>query len=430
MLVTNGFFIMSGNLLRFLLYTDIHLFPYSTRKYSSEINMQLHETKYDFKRTTLLEEVFYLKRLIIILVAILFIFGCKKDESNVIVSTELPPVERSESSNEVKDVKIPSPYFARSEEFDRVIGWISETEIMFLEKNVEGFHVYTYDINSNIKTHHATVELPINDVMIHPSKSHFTLLMSENSLQAIIAIYEMGGTKVDELTIESSEIVFEWHPSQVELMTVTAFYEDWTFDTFMYSSKTQILELISSTQPFLEWASSNELVGVEWKENDALSGGSLTKISISEGSISKSRESNYIFVDYFEDLSLTVQIDQERELFIYKLYDLKNKTEKIFKTPAISNYSQWFIPEIIWTNQESFLTYISPNSGLLDVNQSRLKLMEFSFKPENDRVEFDEGYVQLICSPNGEYCLKGEDLFTISNLHSGQELKWMEYITE
>lgn len=371
-----------------------------------------------------------MKRLIIILVGILFIYGCKEDESNVVVSTELPPVESPKTSNEVKEVKIPSQYFAKSEEFDRVIGWISETEIMFLEKNMEGSHVYTYDLNSNKKTHHATVEMPINDVIIHPSKSHFTLLMSENSLQAIIGIYEMGGTKVDELTIESSEIVFEWHPSQVELMTVTAFYEDWTFDTFMYSSKTQILELISSSQPFLEWASVNELVGVEWKENDALSGGPLTTISIADGSISKSEESNYIFVDYYEELSLTVQIDQESELFIYKLSDLKNKTVKIFETPAISNYSQWFIPEIIWTNQESFLTYISPNSGLLDVNQSRLELVEFSFKSENERVEFDEGYVQLICSPNGEYCLKGEGLFTIINLNSGEELKWIEYISE
>ena len=362
--------------------------------------------------------------------AILFLYGCKEDEAKVSVSTDLPPVESPERSKEVKELKVPSQYFAKSEEFDRVIGWISETEIMFLEKNMEGSHIYTYDLNSNKKTHHATVEMPINDVIIHPSKSHFTILMSENSLQAIIGIYEMGGTKVDELTIESSEIVFEWHPSQVELMTVTAFYEDWTFDTFMYSSKTQILELISSSQPFLEWASINELVGVDWKENDALSGGPLSTISISDGSISKSNESNYIFVDYFENSSLTIQIDQDRELFIYKLFDLTNKTEKIFETPAISNYSQWFIPEIIWTNEDSFLTYISPNPGLLDVNQSRLELVEFSFKSEKERVEFDEGYVQLICSPNGEYCLKGEGLFTIINLNSGEELKWIEYISE
>lgn len=371
-----------------------------------------------------------MKRLIIILTAILFLFGCKEDQSTVNVSTELPPMERPESSNEVKEEKFPpSIYFARTDEFDRVIGWVSDTRIMFLEKNMEGSHVYTYDLNSNKKTLHATVEMPINDVIIHPSKSHFTLLMSVNSLQAIIGIYEMGGTKVDELTVESSEIVFEWHPSQVELMTVTAFYEDWTFDTFMYSSKTQALKLITSDHPFLEWASFNELVGVEWKEDDALSGGHLTTISITEDSLSKSEESNYIFVDYFENLSLTVQIDQERELFIYKLSDLKTKEEKIVETPAISNYSQWFIPEINWTNQESFLTYTSPNPGLLDVNQSKLELVEISFKSE-ELVEIDEGYGQLICSPSGDYCLKDEGLFTIINLSSGEELKWIEYILE
>lgn len=390
----------------------------------------MHETKYDFKRTTLYEEVVFLKRLIIILMVILFIYGCKEDESKVIVSTEQPPMESPESSNEVKEVNFPtSLYFAKSEEFDRVIGWISETEIMFLEKNLEGSHVYTYDLNSNKKTHHATVEMPINDVIIHPSKSHFTLLMSVNSLQAIIGIYEMGGAKVDELTIDSSEIVFEWHPSQVELMTVTAFYEDWTFDTFMYSSKNQSLKLVSSSQPFLEWASLNELVGVEWKENDALSGGPLSTISIIDGSISRSEDSNYIFVDYFENLSLTVQIDQERELFIYRLSDLITNAEKIFETPAISNYSQWFIPEIFWTNQESFISYTSPNPGLLDVNQNRLELVEFSFKSQ-EFVEIQDGYNQLVCSPSGEFCLNGEGLFTIINLNSGEEVKWIEYISE
>lgn len=362
--------------------------------------------------------------------AFLFLYGCNEEESKVNVTTEPPPKEFPESSNEVEEVKFPSSlYLARSEEFDRVIGWISETEIMFLEKNMEGSHVYTYDLNSKKKTLHTTVEMPINDVIIHPLKSHFALLISDNSLQAIIGIYEMGGTKVDELTIESSEIVFEWHPSQIELMTVTAFYEDWTFDTFTYSSKSQKMKLISSSQPFLEWASDNELIGVEWMENDALSGGPLTEISLTDGSISKTEENNYIFVDYFDNLSLTVQIDQERELFIYTLTNLKTREKNIFETPALSNYSQWFIPEIIWTNEESFLTFTSPNPGLLDVNQSRLKLVKVGFESKS-LIEIEDGYGQLICSPNGEYCLKGEGLFTIINLSSGEELQWIEYISE
>ncbi|MET1014236.1 MAG: hypothetical protein ABWX61_06975, partial [Paenisporosarcina sp.] len=228
-----------------------------------------------------------MKNLLIVVISLLVLSGCNENISRTNVSIDPPPIKSPIITNSVDKANVPpTVYLAKSEEFDRVIGWVSETQIMFVEINKEGSHVYTYDLKRHKKTHVITVDMPIIDVKIHPSKTHFALIMSDNSIQATIGIYELEGTKVDEFSIESSEVVFEWHPLNVDQMIVTAFYEDWTFDTFTYSSKTQAMSLISSTQPFLKWSSNNQLVGVDWKENDALSGGHITEISSTDGTIS------------------------------------------------------------------------------------------------------------------------------------------------
>jgi hypothetical protein len=372
-----------------------------------------------------------MKKLLLVVISLLFLFGCQDEIQKSKVTTESSPINNRIISNELEPIKPDSStYFANSEEFDRVIGWVSESEILFIEINNEGSHVYTYDLNQNKKTHQVSVDRDIIDVEIHPTKSHFVLIMSDNSLQATLAIYELGGAKVDELSIESSEIVFEWHPSDINLMVVTAFYEDWTFDTFTYSSETQEMQLLSTTQPFFKWSSQNLVVGVEWQEGDALSGGTLIETSLTDGTSKESNENNYIFVDYFDNLSLTVQINQVNELFIYTLRNLKTGQTKIFESPAISNYSQWFIPEIIWTNHESFLTFTSTTAGLLDTNQANLELVEFNFEGQQNLKVEEVGYSQTVCSPSGVYCLMGDGLSMQINLSNGEKKKWIEYKSE
>ncbi|MET1014467.1 MAG: hypothetical protein ABWX61_08150, partial [Paenisporosarcina sp.] len=114
---------------------------------------------------------------------------------------------------------------------------------------------------------------------------------------------------------------------------------------------------------------------------------------------------------------------------IYLLTNMKTGGKKKFETPALSNYSQWFIPEIIWTNKESFITFTSPVPGLLDANQPNLVLEEFNIKTKH-QLEVEDGYGQLVCSPSGEECLIGDGLSTLINLSSGEKMKWIEYKSE
>ncbi len=53
MLVTNGFLVFKRICIDFYYIQTLIYSPYSSRKYSNEINMHLLETKFGFKRTTL-----------------------------------------------------------------------------------------------------------------------------------------------------------------------------------------------------------------------------------------------------------------------------------------------------------------------------------------------------------------------------------------
>ncbi len=360
-------------------------------------------------------------KIIIVFVVIFFLGSCTNNGTIVSPTTEPPPIVHSQENVEPTLKK----HFTENSTFDRVVGWISETSLVIIERDRDEFHLYSYDVYSAEKLLITTVNKPIIHVKIHPFKEHLAIIMSDNSLQATIKLVNIEGKTIDELTIESSEIFVDWNPTDENLLLITAFNKDWTFDTFSYSSLTQEMTIIPTLHPILKWASEDSLVVINWIPEDALLGGTLSEISIPTSEVSESEDSGYIYFDMNKELFVTVKIDRINEEFEYSLTNVMTNEVKVYRTPALSNYSQWFVPEIFWTEEDSFLTYIASKPGLIDSFDGELQLAEFSFDSKKIKnTEFS--YMPLQCTPSGNQCLTSTRSEEIWNLVSGDVFKWLE----
>ncbi|MFX3674378.1 MAG: hypothetical protein ACE3JQ_08025 [Paenisporosarcina sp.] len=357
----------------------------------------------------------------IIFIVLFFISSCDK-ENSVTPITKIPPVVKTQPAVLPEKIKT---YEVQNQEFDRVVGWISDESLLLIERKNDEFILFTYDLYSEEKTVITKVNEPIIDVKIHPSKDVLAIIMSDNSLHATIKIVTLGGKTIDQLTIESSELYIDWHTTNPTLLLITSFNKDWTFDTFAYSSLTQEMKRIPSIHPILKWKDENHLVAINWRPEDALSGGTISEMAILTSEVKDTEDSGYIYFDIYKDIFVGVKIDPTTEQFIYTLTNVITKEVKIYRTPALSNYSQWFVPELFWTEENSFLTYVATNSGLIDSLGGNLHLAEFNFESKEDK-KANLSYSMLSCSPSGEYCLTGNRFEEILNLESGNTSKWLD----
>lgn len=360
-------------------------------------------------------------KIIIVFVVIFFLGSCTNSGTIVSPTTEPPPIVHSQEDVEPKLQK----YFTENSTFDRVVGWISETSLIMIERDKDEFLVYAYDVYTADKTLITTVNKPIIQVNIHPSKGHLAIIMSDNSLQATIQIVTIDGKAIDELTIESSEVYLDWNTTNVNLLLITAFNKDWTFDTFVYSSLTQEMTIIPTLHPILKWASEDKLVAINWMAEDALLGGRMMEISTQTSEVNETEDSGYIYFDMYKDYLVSVKIDSENEEFVYTLSNVITNDTKVYRSPALSNYSQWYVPELVWTENHSFLTYIATKPGLIDSFDGEFLLTEFNLDSKKVK-NADFSYSTLQCTPSGDRCLSGTLYEEIWDLVTGDVFNWLE----
>ena len=159
--------------------------------------------------------------------------------------------------------------------------------------------------------------------------------------------------------------------------------------------------------------------------DDGILGGKMMEISTNTSEVNETEESGYIYFDMYKDYLVSVKIDSDHEEFIYTLTNVITSDSKVYRSPALSNYSQWFVPEITWTEDGSFLTYIATKSGLIDSFDGELLLTEFNLDGENVK-NADFSYSTLQCTPSGDLCVSGTRYEEIWDLVSGEAFNWLE----
>lgn len=358
--------------------------------------------------------------LIYILMFLMIVSGCHPKTSQEV--SEPPKVPQTEQE---KPAKVSHLTISR-ENFDRVVGWITNEEILYVTRQKSQSSLRIYDTEKGESKEVTKISEPILEVRIHPDFTKLAVVTSSNSLSATIHIFSVAGEKIDELTIESSEIYWDWNSTNNDQLFFSAFYEDWTFDSFVYSSNTKKLNRIETKDPFGKWAYDSAIQTINWPENDALSGGSLRQFNSETMSFQDSADTTIIYVESYKESNLIVRISEDHQKFLYTLTNSKDGESTQFELPAISNYSQWFVPEVEWLDDGSIVTLEAKDSGLMDTIPNDFTVVYLNHEV---KTSIWEGrYEPLTCSPSGHACLIGMELEGMLEVGSNELKSWLEII--
>ena len=309
--------------------------------------------------------------------------------------------------------------------FERITGWLSDQEILYITRQQSNYMLNVYHIKSGENRILLTITEPIIEVRIHPSLSKIAVVTSSNSLSASIHFFSTIGEELDKVTIESSELYWDWHPANSNDIFFSAFYEDWTFDSFVYSIETKDMTRFVTNDPFGKWGKESSIYTINWPENDTLSGGTLREMNTRDmTSQDVNFSSDVIYVEATDDVEVRVAISDDQQKFLYTLVRYQDGKSTTFELPAISNYSQWYVPEIEWLRDGTMLTYEASESGLIDEISSDFDLVRLSIdEPKNTILEGP--HESFACNPSGIICLTGVQLEKLMDVESGEIHSWI-----
>lgn len=348
--------------------------------------------------------------------------GCSPEEQEP--TDVIPTPEENVSGSTDEGIKEWVAYHADPQTFYQTYGWLSDSEILIAEIEEGDYILRNYNLRTGEKKDIYKESMMVIDTKIHSSKDYIALHVSDSPASAIIKIIEPSGATVGEVKIDSSEVYMDWNDSDASLMMITAFYEDWTFDTFVFDIEAGELKLFESQDPFVKWLDADTLLSLQWMDH-ALSGGQIMEIDWRTGETRLTDFENVVYFDAYGGKLLTVYPHEENKEMHYTIVGREGDSIAEWTAPALSNYSQWFIPEVQWLSDGTLITLLPVNDGLIDETSP-----EFQFvKVNGNGVERLDGSVEeaaFNCSPDGSLCLSGYESETIIQFNPLKEWKWLE----
>jgi len=318
--------------------------------------------------------------------------------------------------------KIPTVQLDRST-FHSVIGWLNDDEILFVLLADGNWTVQAYSTtNDSWRTIYET-EVPIIQGEIHPTKEMIMLHVSNHSSSAEIRLINTDGVLQQSLHFESAEMYMSWHPTNPQLIAFSAFYDDWSFNSFVYNGEQQDLVSIEVENPFIKWYDEEHLMVFEWKDS-SLDGSKLSLYSIKQKQLKETEWKNILDVIYLGEAYLYIQIDEQSENFLYQLINKNSNETQEWTTPAVSNYSEWVIPNIsILYPNKLFITKPTEGGNMDALNQQNV-LTSYSVNEEKEFGQVSD--LPIDCSPNGKVCLSGYEKEQWIQLEPFKGEEWLE----
>lgn len=351
--------------------------------------------------------------------AVLLLTACTEKTNEIV---EDPKDVKQPENNDLLEEEISKSLAVDPAKFHFVVGWLTESKVIYVEKEDGHYQVNSFDLESGQTDTLYEDDSMIIDVLIHPSKKYLLLHTSDNATSAIVKIVAMDGTVLYKVSVASTELAIEWNDINPSLILLTAFHQDWTFDLFLYNGIETTLDLLEIEDPFPKWLGEDK-IALGYVDGHILDGGEIHIYEHLTEQWERLNVSDVVYFDTYGDTLLTVKINEELDAH----YTIMNKDGLIhseWTMPAISNYSEWVIPEIEWSSNETVFLPGPEKGGQLDELQSPYQLIRVA-EGRQDVVADSIATSFLRCSPSGQKCLTGYSAEKLIDIKNETERTWL-----
>lgn len=315
------------------------------------------------------------------------------------------------------------------EEFSKASGWLSNTEILYISnKNESSSILYSYSLITGQSTMLYKSGQPIITAEISPKKDK-VMIHSSASEEGVLTVIDLSGKELYSGKIESYELTFEWNPFNDELLIVSAFTEEWDFNTYLLDLKENSLKELQLPEPFVRWISEDMLVYQQWDENEISLKAPLKSFSIS-GNHSKTLFEDVYQFDSLGKYLLTIEVAEGENpgLGLYTFTREGIHSAGSLTAPLLTSFSGWVVPFYdLMDDGKAFMYLRAKEQGEADLYDGGFDLMRYQFGEDKEEMVFSElANEPLSCSPSGEMCLYGFQLERVMNIDTKEIIELVQ----
>jgi hypothetical protein len=303
-------------------------------------------------------------------------------------------------------------------EFSKVIGWLSDEEFVYMSQFSGGTILYRYNLKNGLSKILYESKNPIVSSIISPDQSKILIHSSPSTYEGQMNIIDLEGKEIFTQEFPSVEMVFEWNQYHPEQLFITAFKEDWSFINYFLNVEEKKIIEIDVRKPFAKWTGEGKMAFLDWNEEGI---SLLSPLIQKEFGKEEVLLKDQIFqFDTFMGKILTITVDSIEGKATYTFYS-ENMVEQVsFKTPVLSSYSGWLIPNYeISSDQGEFLSMVPLKSSEADTYREGFQFISLdTMSGEKKLILESTDNVPFTCSPNKNFCLMGyqfEKLLNVQN---------------
>lgn len=302
--------------------------------------------------------------------------------------------------------------------FSGVAGWLTEDTILYITNFNTGSNLYTYHLSTGVSSLFFQGDNPIVSTEISPLRDKILIHTAPTSYQAEVIIKDINGETLSETKIDSFELAYEWNHENEEEVLVSAFNEDWSFNTYILNIPEGHLTEVSLPEPFVVWPKESELLYLNWDKNAPNLNAPLKKRNLDNEKEATLMTSVH-HVDSSKEYILAVSTgEQDSMQSVYSIMNTEFVKTSEFEVPHLTAFSSWLVPFYDFIDREKKLIYLQPlRSGEADLYDEGFVLTEYSFEKNKGKQLLNQLENEPIsCSPNGTLCLYGYQFEKIIDL--------------
>lgn len=336
--------------------------------------------------------------------------GCQKEKlaglQPVLMNSQALHKEAVPPSFSGIDIK--APINIEQGQFNTITGWLNNETIIYTTNVGEGSNVYTYNIFTGETKLILESEAPVASVLASPSGSRLLVHSTPTTYEGIVSILDTDGKVIMHERLEAFDFAFEWNPYDENVILVSLFAENWDFNTLKMDISEKKLTKMQLKEPFVNWVDKDELVYLDWNNDETTLFAPLMKKSLGKKEEKMMVDSVFHVKTIKNRLAtITVAPDKEEEA-IYTFYSNDFRELASFTAPHLTRFSDWLIPYYDFDEGRNFFTFQPLFSTEADSYNKGFQLMSFDIMKGEKKVIMDNlNNEPISCSPNGKLCLYG-----------------------
>ncbi|QPC46867.1 hypothetical protein G8O30_07785 [Mangrovibacillus cuniculi] len=191
------------------------------------------------------------------------------------------------------------------------------------------------------------------------------------------------------------------------LLAVTAFKEDWSYQSFVYVNEDW--KEIEGVEPFFFLINETSIVQQLW-ENETSYLADLVETNIINRENKVLVEDVYSFSFHGDKWVVITLNEEKKETLTYSVYNDKMEREFYATIPALAQYGDYFLSDYTLTTDNSLLFWAPLAQADADAYRNGFKLFLVSEKNQDPiELDFQDWSKPLSCQTRGDFCIIGGD---------------------